>query len=56
MGSASWKKCKFNFKTRFFCTIHVFKNYFVILFSVFSFQFSAIYNIQIDPKGVIGGR
>ena len=32
----STKKCKVNFKIRFYGTIYIFKNYFVILFSVFS--------------------
>ena len=42
------KKCKSNFKTWFHDTIHTFKNYFAIVFSVFSFQFSTISSIQTD--------
>ena len=45
---ASMEKCKSNFKTGSHSTIHTFKNYFATMFSVFSFQFSAINDIQTD--------
>ena len=31
-------------------TIHIFKTYFTIVFSIFSFQFSIISDIQTDPN------
>ena len=37
-------------KNRFHNAIHTFKNDFITLFSVFSFQFSSISSIQIDQK------
>ena len=37
-GLASTEKCKSNFKTRSHRTVHTFKNYFAIVFSVFNFQ------------------
>ena len=40
---------KNNFKTRFHSIIHTFKNYFTTVFSIFSFQFSAISGIQTHP-------
>ena len=49
MGPASIFLSKKNFKTEFHSTIYTFKNYFVIEFSVFNFQFSAINGIQTDP-------
>ena len=41
---------KFCFKTGSHGTIYTFKNYFAIVFSTISFQFSAISGIQKDPK------
>ena len=38
MGPASTEKRKSNFKTESHNTIHIFKNYFTTVFSVFSFQ------------------
>ena len=35
---ANTEKCKSNFKTVFHGTIHTFKNYYAIVFSVFNFQ------------------
>lgn len=43
----------FFFKTGSHSTVLTFKNYFVIVFSVFSFQFSTINDIQTDPKLVL---
>ena len=34
--SVTWEKCKFNFKIRSHCTIHIFKIYFATVFSVIS--------------------
>ena len=34
-------------------TIHTFKNYFVTMFSVFSFQFSVFSNNKLNPNGPI---
>ena len=45
---------KNNFKIRSYDIIHTFKNYFTTMFSVFSFQFSVISDIQIDPKVSMG--
>ena len=36
VGPASTKKCKFNFKIGSHGTIHIFKNYFATMFTVFS--------------------
>ena len=49
-GPASMKSDKINFKTGSHSTIHMFKNYFVIVFLVISFQFLVISGIQTDPK------
>ena len=49
-GSASMDFSKFFFKTGTHDTIHIFKNYFTTVFSVFSFQFSTISGIQTDSK------
>ena len=46
---------KKNFKTGFYNTIHIFKNYFAIVLSVFNFQFSTISGIQIKPKSGMNG-
>ena len=46
---------KNNFKIGFHSTIHIFKNYFVIVLSVFNFQFSAISGIQIEAKSGMNG-
>jgi len=43
-------KYKFLGKFGSYNTIHTFKNYFATMFSVISFQFSAISDIQTDPK------
>ena len=43
------EKYKSNFKIGSHCTIHTFKNYFVTVFSVISFQFLAINDIQTHP-------
>ena len=45
MGPANTKKHKFCFKTGSHDTIHIFKNYFAIVFSLISFQFSTINGI-----------
>ena len=49
----SWTRKYFfqqiNFKIGSHDTNYTFKNYFVIVFSVFNFQFSTISDIQIDP-------
>ena len=50
MGPANWKKSKFNFKTRSHGTIHIFKNYFITVSLVLSFQFSTISGIQTELK------
>ena len=50
MGLASMEFNKFCFKTGSHGTIYTFKNYFAIVFSTISFQFSAISGIQKDPK------
>ena len=50
MGPATWEKRKFNFKTRPHSTIHTFKNYFITVFLVFSFQFLTISGIQTEFK------
>ena len=50
MGPATWKKSKFNFKTRSHGTIHIFKNYFITVSLVLSFQFSTISGIQTELK------
>ena len=50
IGPTTWKKSKFNFKTRSHDTIHTFKNYFITVFLVFSFQFSTISGIQTELK------
>ena len=56
MGLATWKKCKFNFKTRSHDTIHTFKNYFVTVFSVFSNKHylnrPEMYTLKRQKKGV----
>ena len=49
-GVASTKSGKINFKIGFYGTIHIFKNYLVIVLSIFSFQFSVISDIQTDPN------
>ena len=36
--STTWKKCKFNFKSRSHSTIHIFKIYFATVFSVISIR------------------
>ena len=46
MGPASTKKRKFYFKTKSQGINYTFKNYFATVFSVISFQFSAISGIQ----------
>ena len=46
MGSAITFFSKNNFKSRSHDTIHIFKNYFVTVFSIFNFQFSTISSIQ----------
>ena len=48
--STLFRKKKKNFKTRSYCTIHIFKNYFTITFSAFS----KISGIQTDPKCSFG--
>ena len=52
MRLVSTKFGKINFKTGSHDTIHTFKNYFVTVFSIISFQFSTISDIQTDPKCV----
>ena len=47
-GSTSTFLSKFFFKIGSYGIIYTFKNYFAIMFSVFSFQFSIISNIQTD--------
>ena len=49
MGLANTFFSNFFFKIEFHGTIHTFKNYFTIVFSIFSFQFSIISGIQTDP-------
>ena len=49
MGTASIFFNKNNYKTRSHGTIHTLKNYFITVFSIFSFQFSTINYIQTDP-------
>jgi len=44
------EKRKFCFKIGSHDTIHIFKNYFPIMFSVINFQFSAIDGIQTNPN------
>ena len=41
---------KKNFKTGSYNTVYTFKNYFVTVFLIFSFQFSTISGIQTDLK------
>ena len=50
IGPTSTDFSKFFFKIGSHDTIHIFKNYFTIVFSIFSFHFSAISGIQTDPK------
>ena len=45
MGPVNTEFSKYNFKTESHGTIHIFKNYFVIVFSVISFQFLVISGI-----------
>ena len=49
-GSVGTDFSKFFFKIGSHGTIHTLKNYFTTVFSVFSFQFSAISGIQTDSK------
>ena len=43
-------KHRFKYKFRLHSTIHTFKNYFAIVFSVSNFHFSVISGIQINPQ------
>ena len=49
MGPTNTEFSKFCFKIESHGNIHIFKNYFVIVFSAISFQFSVISDIQIYP-------
>ena len=51
---ASMKFGEFCFKTRSHDTIHIFKNYFITIFSAISFQFSIISGIQTDLRCAFG--
>ena len=50
IGSANIDFDKYNFKIRYYGSIYIFKNIFIIVFLVINFQFSIISDIQTDSK------
>ena len=50
IGSANIDFDKYNFNIRYYGSIYIFKNIFIIVFLVINFQFSVISDIQTDSK------